>query len=272
MIRCLTSGLFLALLLLAPVSQSVGRDVVAFWGFADDYDFSATDPTHQDFAADVDATAGVANLQAFRGEGEDLDDNGGGGFVSYTSPVSGITYDPTRTIKWDDLKGGGDDFDIGGVTDFTVDTGEGPEQDQFGNDALIYLTLDGSGYQDFEFRFDVEGTPGDLPASFDVYYRLGGAGTWYRDASHNNIALSFADYSTPDPENQYADSGYIALSSLLNNQSQIELIINDFDESGNSEMEIDNFEITANAVPEPATCGLLLMTACGIYGRRKTRV
>ncbi len=252
--------------------------VVAFWGFKDPYDFTATNPKKEDFAPDVNNTVGSPNLQAFRGDPDDLDDNGGDGFVAYTSSVSGATYEPTRTIKWDDLKGGGDDFDINGTATFSVDKldGLGPVTDEdFGNDALIYLTLDGSDFVDFEFRFDVEGTPGDLPASFDVFYRTTGTGgTWFRDSYLNNIPLTFSDHTPADPENQFADSGMIALPAALNNQSQIEIIVNDFAELGNGEMEIDNFEIIAK-VPEPSGIGMILLAGLAIPGwcrprRRKT--
>ncbi|MCA9241175.1 MAG: hypothetical protein KDA37_13285 [Planctomycetales bacterium] len=247
-------------LLTLPGAAAVAAEVVAFWAFEEDYDFDAN-PSKQDFAADVDNTlTGDANLQAFRGDPDDLDDNGGGGFVSYTSPVSGLTYGPSRTIKWDDLAGGGDDFDIGGVSTFTIDKndGAGPVAgEDFGNDALMYLTFDGTGYHNFAFRFDIEGTPGDLPSTFDVYYRVGGAGgVWLREASQNNIPLAFMDYNPVDPENQFADSGLIPLPAMLDGASSIELIIGDFNENGNNEMEIDNFEIIASQVPEPATPAL----------------
>jgi hypothetical protein len=266
-------------------------DVVAFWGFADNYDFDdgADGPNKQDFAADVDNTLGTANLQMYLGAADELDDNGGGGFTSYTSSASGLAYGPSRTIKWDDQRGGGDDFDIAGTTVFNVAKGGDPvETDDFGNDALLYLTFDGTGFQDFEMRFDVEATPFDpdpdpgtvaepfLPESFDVFYRTTGAGgTWLRDTDQNNIALSFFDQDpgNPDPENQVAVAGFVGLSSLLNNSSQIEIIISDF-ANGNGEMEIDNFEIVANvsAVPEPASTSLLLMASVGLLGlRRRSR-
>ena len=212
---CALICLFAQLLVAEPTTA---RDVVAFWGFASDYDFVAN-PNKQDFAADVDATlAGNANLQAYLGVADSLDNNGGSGFVTYTSPTSGVFYDLTNTLKFNDLKGGGANFDIGGVTSFQIDKsdGQGPLADNFGNDALLYLTLDGTGYKDFQIRFDVEATPGELPATFDIFFRTGGTGgTWIRLATQNNIPLSFADYVPADPENQYADSGVISLSPIL---------------------------------------------------------
>ena len=232
------------------------REVVAFWGFANDYEF-ASNPNKQDFVADADGTiTGDANLQAYLGVADELDINGGGGFVSYTSPTSGITYEPTRTLKFDDLKGGGDDFDIDGLTTFSVDKmdGAGPEDDDFGNDALVYITLNGTNFADYELRFDIEGEPDDLPSSFDIFYRTDGpGGTWWRESDQNNIPLTFFDYDPVDPENQYADSGVIALSSQLDLASNVEIIISDFAEFGNGEMELDNIEITATVVPEPTT-------------------
>lgn len=251
-----------------PISAS-GSEVVAFWGFAEDYDYTAN-PSKQDFAADVDATAsGNANLQAFLGNADELDDNGGDGFVEYTSPTSGMIYAPTRTVKWDDLKGGGDDFDINGTDSFLVDKldGDGPQSDDFGNDALLYLQLDGSGYADFQLRFDILGTIGDLPSSFDIFYRVDGPdGTWFRDPSQNNVPLAFEDFVPADDTDQLADSGMLSLSPALNNADSIELLISDFAENGNNEMHIDNLELVATAIPEPSTMGLFVM---GLFASAK---
>ncbi|QDU56552.1 PEP-CTERM sorting domain-containing protein [Aeoliella mucimassa] len=272
--RLLSYCLTLLLAACLATSHAQAAEVVAFWGFASDYDFD-TNPTKQAFAADVDNTmSGDAILEAFRGDGDDLDDNGGGGFVSYTSPFSGVTYEPTRTIKWDDLAGGGDDFDIDGVDTFTLDKNDGAGAvagEDFGNDALMYITFDGTGYSDFQFRFDIEGTPGDLPSSFDVFYRVDGpSGTWFRDADQNNISLTFFDYDPADPENQFADSGMISLSPMLDGSSTIELIISDFNEFGNSEMEIDNFEIVGQSVPEPSSIAIVALALVGFaVSRRK---
>jgi hypothetical protein len=253
-------------------SSANARDVVAFWGFADNYDFT-TNPNKQDFAADVDATlTDNANLQAYLGVADELDNNGGAGFVSYTSPTSGIAYGETRSLKFDDIKGGGNNFDIGGVSTFLIDKndGAGPIAGNFGNDALLYITLDGTGYEDFQIRFDAEGEPADHPTSFDIYFRTGStAGTWLRLLSQDNILLNFVDYSPVDPENMYADSGVISLSPILNGAS-IELILSDFQEGpGNGELEFDNIEISANlTVPEPGSVVLLGLGLLVIAGRR----
>lgn len=248
-------------------SHAAAAEVVAFWGFSGNEDF-VDNPNKQDYMPEVDNTVdGGANLQAYLGVADELDNNGGGGFVSYTSPTSGITYGPTRTLKFDDLKGGGDDFDIDGVTTFTIDKNDGLGPvggEDFANDALLYITLNGLGFKNFALRFDIEGTPGDLPSTFDVFYRVDGpGGTWYREADQNNIPLNFMEYTPADPENQYADSGMISLSSLPDDWPTIEIIVNDFSENGNGEMEIDNLEIIANRIPEPATAVLLLMGSLG---------
>lgn len=273
-------------------------DVVAFWGFTTDYDFrpelavAEADPAAPagrfNLAPDIDNTVGMASMEVYLGLPAGLDGNGGGGFKTYVSPVSGVAFGPTRTIKWDDLKGAGPDFDIGGVNTFQVDKndGMGPITDVFDNDALVYLMLDGTGYQDFQIRFDIEGTPGldpldptasDLPSTYDIYYRTSASATWYRDSTpdHNNIDLVFSDLdpANPDPDNQVADSGYQSLNAALNNNSQIEIIISDFANEGNNEMELDNIEIVANvvSVPEPGSAGLILMAGLGLAGFRRRR-
>lgn len=260
-------------------AQTSATDVIAFWGFAADYDFDdgADGPNFQDFAPDVNNTVGTPNLQAYLGDASNLDDNGGGSTFTYTSPVSGITYQPTRTIKWDDLKGGGNDFTIGSEgPSFNVDKndGAGVVPDDFGNDALLYFTLDATGYQDLEIRFDIEGTPGDLPETFDIFYRTTGPNsTWIRDANQDEIPLpAFVDYPTPDPGNQFSDSGYHNLNSALNNQSLVEIILSDFAEFGNNEMEIDNIEIVGSVfVPEPNAISLTLIAGLSLLGLRRRR-
>ena len=261
-------ALLAATCFLFPSQANAQTDVIAFWDFGTDFDFADgfDGPNAQDFPASefgVDNTvSNNANFQAFLGDAANLDCNGGGGFVSYTSPVSGITVGPSRTVKWDDLRGGGDDFDINGQTIFNVIRGDNDAaEDDFGNDALIYLTFDATGFQDLQFRFDIEGTPGQpdpnnpnaeiedtLPTQFDVFIRTTGPnGTWFRPDELNNIEIEFFDYDPVDPENQFGETGYISLGSALDNASQVEIIFNDFDgETANDEMEIDNFEIVGN--------------------------
>ena len=270
---------------LTPNTANAQTDVIAFWDFEADYDFSdetVDGPNRLNFLASdpgfgIDNTAsGNANLQAYLGNAGELDDDGGGGFSSYTSPVSGDTFEPTRTLKFDDLRGGGDDFDINGQTLFDVQSfGEPLEERDFSNDALLYFTLDATDFEDLQIRFDLEGTPGDLPTSFDIFYRTTGTGgTWFRDEGQNNFEVTFADQdpANPDLENQVASTPFISLNSALNEQGQVEIIINDFSENGNGELEIDNIEIVGNAVtsvPEPGSAGLLFIAGLGFVGLRR---
>ncbi len=263
-----------SLVFLSILGSASAASVVAFWGFADDYDFPDETQTKFDFAADIDNTAsGDANLQAYIGNPAGFDNNGGGGWTGYTSPTSGQVFGSTRTLKWDDLRGGGDDFSIGGAASFSVDKndGLGPQpDDDFGNDALMYFTFDATNYINLSIRFDIEATPGSLPPSFDLFYRIGGTGTWFRLADQDDIPLTFTDFPTPDPENQISESGVINLSADLNGQSQVELILSDFAEGdGNDEMEIDNIEIVGTSVPEPGSSLLLGLGLGALVLRRK---
>lgn len=274
-------------------------DVVAFWHFDDQpdggYDFRdqieaddlAGRPGKFALQADVDNTVGTASLEAFLGNAGNFDGNGGGGFRGYTSPVSGETFGETRTIRWEDSAGGGGDFFVGTDVNnnvFTIDTndGMGPQDNQdFGNDALIYLSLDGTGFEDFQLRFDLEGTPNDplapetqlLPTTFDIFYRTTGeGGVWFRESFQNNIPLTASAVDPANPDNQILDTGgFVSLASALDNASSIEIIINDF--NGNEELEFDNLEVVANAIaiPEPASASLIAMVGIALVGRRRRR-
>lgn len=245
-------------------------EVVAFWGFEDDYDTMGAAVSKIDFAADVDNTSSNdANLQAFLGNADNLDQNGGGGF-GYTSPTSGIAYGGTRSVKFDDVRGGGNDFDILGVSSFSIDRNDDLgvlAGEDFGNDGLIYITLSTLGFNDLSIRFDIESTPGFLAESFDLFYRVGGSGTWFRDSDQNNIPIT--GYTSVDADNSIAESGSISLNSLLANQASVEIIINDFAEFGNNELELDNFEIIGEVVPEPSSALLSAFGMLALLGRRR---
>jgi len=150
-------------------------------------------------------------------------------------------------------------------------------EDDFGNDALIYVLLDGTGFQDFQFRFDLEGTPNDpldpadqvLPEDFNISYRVTGPdGVFFLE---NNVELFQVGLPDEENENQRLNTGegYFSLSSALDNASTIEIVINDFD--GNDELEFDNFEIVANviSVPEPSSASLVMLVCMGVASRRR---
>ena len=281
-------------------------DVVAFWQFQD-YDFRDAVEAQDDadlagrFSLPPEVNNSSANLEVFLGNAGNLDGNGGGGYTDYTSPVTGMNFVPTRTVKFDDLAGGGPAFDIGGVDQFFVDENDGAgavlgDPGTFGNDALLYLTLNGTGFENFQLRFDAEGTPfapidpdnpdappePTLPDGFDIFYRTSPGGTWFREADQNNIPLIPDPNGASDADNQSliidanedgVEDLYVSLAAALNNASSIEIIINDFDGGdGNGELEIDNLEIVAdsiNAVPEPSSACLITLALLGLAGRRR---
>lgn len=267
----------LAFTLFASIpATSNAAEVIAFWDFNTPYDLTgeATAATKINFTPTVDNTiAGNANLQAFGGRGADLRQDSGSGKLSYTSPISGITYAAGSTLEWDDLAGGGgDDFDIGGVEVFSVNKAGVTGPDDFGNDALMYLTLDTTNFRNLQVRFEVEGDPANLPSTFDIFTRTSASDTWFRTDSQNNIALTFQDYPDPlDGPDQFALTGFISLTSAFDNAGMVELIISDFNEFGNDEMEIDNLEIIGTAVPEPSTLAALAIGGLVVVARRRRR-
>ena len=139
----------------------------------------------------------------------------------------------------------------------------------------MYVLFDGTGFRDFQFRFDLEGTPNDpldpdnqiLPEDFNISYRITGPdGVFFLE---NNVELFQVGLPDELNENQRLDTGegYFSLSSELDNASTIEIVINDFD--GNDELEFDNFEIVATSIPEPSSASLLMLVCMGVASRRR---
>lgn len=238
--------------LVAPAIQAEEgkRVVVAFWNFPTEDDFPLDDaPVHYwNFEPSTGIRSEASLLTAFIGKlmnntNPNLDPNGGKG-MEYTSTVTGTHYAESRSLHFEDLNGKGDLFEIDGSTTALQDRGLGTEERDFSNDALLYIQLDGSELEDFRLRFDVNVDKSTPAESFDLFFRTTGeGGIWYRDESYDNLSLNI---------NPNTSDGTVAISlpAALDNEPYIELILNDFDEGevANSDLEIDNLEITA--VPE----------------------
>ena len=269
------SGALLALPTLGTSSaaaQDAPREVVAFWNFPVEDDFPGENApvNYWDFGTAIGSRAEESLLKAFIGAAmKDLDPNidpNGGKGLPFTSEVSGLSYEESRSLHWEDLKGGGNNFEIDGSSTVIQNRGEGPRQGDFSNDALVYIQLDGSGLSDFEIRFDVQVDKSTPATSFDLFYRIDGAGgIWYRSEAYDNLSLNL--------DAEFEGSATVVLPEELDDQANIELILNDFDEGdppGNSDLEIDNVEITA--VPEPAAALGALTSTLTIGFLRARRV
>ena len=127
---------------------------------------------------------------------------------------------------------------------------------------MSYIYFDGQGFSDFELRFDVQVEETTPATSFDLFYRTTGAGgVFYR--AENNTSLNI--------DSEFNGSATVILPAALDRQSNIEIILTDFDEGevANGDLEFDNIEITA--VPEPGAALGAITTALGVGALRKKR-
>ena len=268
------SGAMLALPTLGTSSaeaQDAQREVVAFWNFPfeDDFPGESAPVNYWAFGTAIGSRAEESLLTAFIGAAmKDLDPNidpNGGNGLAYTSEVSSITYPESHSLRWEDLRSPGNNFEIDGSSDVFQDRGEGPILEDFSNDALVYIQLDGSGLSDFEIRFDVQVDNSTPATSFDLFYRIDGAGgIWYRSPAYNNLSLNL--------DAEFEGTATVILPEALDDQGNIELILNDFDEGDpkpNDNLEIDNVEITAAPEPTAALGALTSTLTLGILRARR---
>jgi hypothetical protein len=244
------------------------REVVLFFDFPfpEDFPGSSAPVNYWPFETDVGSRAATGFLTAFigaaiNGDKPNLDPDGGKG-IFYTSNTSGTSYAATRSLHFEDLKGKGDDFEIDGSSVILQDRGQGTVEENFSNDANVYIYLDGQNYSDFELRFDVQVEETTPATSFDLFYRTTGAhGVFYR--AENNTSLNI--------DSEFNGSATVTLPAALDRQSNIEIILTDFDEGdvANGDLELDNIEITA--VPEPGAALGAITTALGVGALRKKR-
>lgn len=256
----------------AAEAQDAQREVVTFWNFPSKADFpgDSAPVNYWDFETEIGSHSETSVLTAFVGAAmKDLDPNidpNGGKGLAFTSPVSGITYAASRSLHFEDLKGPGDNFEIDGSSTVIQDRGQGATLEDFSNDALVYIQFDGSGLSDFELRFDVQVDKSTPATSCDLFYRIDGeGGTWYRSEEYDNLSLNL------DPE--FDGTATLVLPEELDGQANIELILNDFDEGDppgpNSDLEIDNVEITAVPQPGPVLGALTSTLTLGILRARR---
>ena len=191
--------------------------------------------------------SGSANLEGYIGNPEKDDEQN----LSATS----------NRLTWLDLKGGGDDWEdprTGSPTVVVDKAGTIDPNYDFGNDALIYITLDGTGLSNFAISIEavLDSDPEDHVTSMDFFYRVSTSNdTWYRPADMNNVGWTTTSGNGASLTN-------FSLPTALAGQPNIELVIADFAEGdGNNFLAIG--PLTIAAVPEPSTA---IMVGLGLVG------
>ena len=181
------------------------------------------------------ATSGVNSGSAILTLADgDLDANGKDG-TAYMDIV-GTNHDPGQSAAWNDIKVQGPDAEV----------------------LIEFSTL---GYKDVSVRFDYRS---EGAVSFDLAYSLNNVDfTQVADNESINVNWDNDIFETVSLD--------FSSTSALNNQGTLYFRIDDLEEgTGNDRFAFDNFEISANPIPEPST-GVLLGSAFLIALRRRRR-
>jgi hypothetical protein len=209
--------------ILAPFAQA---GVVAFWDFNDGFDAGSgqVQILHS-------ASVGSGTLYQQRA---DIDGNGKGGNALVDAGNS-INVEAGQAMAWDDIAKSGD------------------------NDAEFFVTFSTMNLSGIVVSFDLRGNAGIIP-SFDLKYSTSALDDVANPGDVIGTIKDFSGGLSTEIFNNYSINAgatftriSLDLSSItgLNNQSFVALRFDDFDrETGNNDMRIDNFLVTA--IPEPA--------------------
>ncbi|MDR1280619.1 MAG: hypothetical protein LBK99_07325 [Opitutaceae bacterium] len=210
--------------LLAVNIRAQAFDAAAFWSFQTTLNPTNTADGKGSFTSEVTATTGFPTTPTFSFVGSSLNNNGGAlsftAFDGSTWTGGGQGSQPGWSVGWN-----------GGST---------------GNSFTV--TLDTAGLSSLQVRMDIRSYTGGLTSFSDLQYDIG--------AGWVSSGLLLASVSTDSGHHPWS----MDLSSLaaINDQSSVALrwLIADVPEG--TSFRIDNLQITAVAVPEPAYPGLVL--------------
>jgi hypothetical protein len=166
-------------------------------------------------------------------DGGEKDPDGKDG-VAYTD-VAGVSHAKGQAAAWDDVK-------VSGL------------------DAEWIVTINTTGWQDIDVRFDYKAWDANT-TSFDLDYRLSDTAEWTEILDNQSITADNAYHSFSN-----------SLLSNIDNKSFVQFRFNDLDNNkGNDKFAFDNLEFAGNPVPEPASATMIALGAALFASRRKQR-